>query len=350
MVALRIPVVSTGLMKLGKTKVPKLDFRCRDGSRGERAGVRCGFPGLQCLGDVAGRVPDTECEGGTGATGKAIAGLPDSRMAVNAWRPALLALGLFSLVGCVGFGPLEIKVKPRDLTRSLPSIGTVTHTAYFSSFRKLIDECGPGMESVEEAYERRIADMVDPDKIMWAYNETIEPVIEEAMVRCLEQRRHLVPEECRHRMITVGSSYTRGHDGAVALQCGESAILPLELGIEEFAAVGAIKSFQEKATHIAYYSNLDKLLDECGPGAKKARDIAFQSDDHLWDAFGRIVDHALVECLKKRNLIPEACRHIMTPLHDAPVRSFEPKVHFRCGGSAKGASSQLPLKYSQAFD
>lgn len=255
-------------------------------------------------------------------------------MAVNVWRPALIVLGLFSLAGCVGFGPLEINVKPLDLTRTLPPIGN-NYVAYFSNVDKLIDECGPGMKSVEEAYERRIADMVDPDKIRWAYNETIDPVIEDAMMRCLEERPNLVPKECKHRMVLVRGKNlrARGGDGGVGLQCGESAILPLEITIKPLDLAHEITSSQGKGTHLATYSNLGKLLDECGPGAKKARDIAVQSDEDLWDAFGRIVDNALVKCLEKRDLIPEACRHRMISLHDSPVRSFEPKVHFRCEGT-----------------
>ena len=73
------------------------------------------------------------------------------------------------------------------------------------------------------------------------------------------------------------------------------------------------------------------------PGAKRAWRLAVQSDDDYRDALGRIVDNALVKCLEKRNLIPEACRNRMTPLHNSPVRSFEPKVYFRCGAAATDA-------------
>ncbi len=260
-------------------------------------------------------------------------------MAVNVCRPALVVLGLFSLAGCVGFGPLEIDVTPLDLTLTLPT-GSATHVAYFSNVDKLIDECGPGMESVEEAYERRLADMVDPDRIMWAYNETIDPVIQDAMMRCLEEQPNLVPKECKHRMVLVRGKNlrSRGGDGVVALQCGESAILPLEVTIKPLDVAHETTSSPIRGTHMATYSNLDKLLDECGPGAKKARDIAFQSKpDDVWDAFGHMVDSALVKCLEKLNLLPEACRHRMIPLHNSPVRSFEPKVHFRCGKAATDA-------------
>jgi len=260
-------------------------------------------------------------------------------MAVNVCRPALVVLGMFSLAGCVGFGPLEIKVKPLDLTRTTPAEGSVTHVAYFSNVDKLIDECGPGMKSVEEAYERRIADMVDPDKIRWAYNETIDPVIQEAMIKCLEEQPNLVPKECKHRMVLVRGKNlrARGGDGVVALQCGESAILPLEITIKPLDIAHETTSSQGRGTHVITYSNLDKLLDECGPGAKRAWRLAVQSDDDYRDALGRIVDSALVKCLEKLNLLPEACRHRMILLHNSPVRSFEPKVHFRCGKAATDA-------------
>lgn len=221
---------------------------------------------------------------------------------------------------------------PLDLTRTLPGIVGVTHIASYSSFTKLIDECGPGMESVEEAYERRIADIVDSDKIRWTYNETVDPVIQEAMIRCLERRQHLVPKECQRRMIVLSNARARSGDGYVGLQCGNSAILPLEVRIFPLDPVKKTKFSKIWGTHMATYSDLDKMLDECGPGAERARHLAVQSGEDLWDAFGRIVDNALAKCLEKRDLIPEACRHRMTPLHDSPVRSFEPRVYFRCGG------------------
>lgn len=251
-------------------------------------------------------------------------------------------LGLFSLAGCGldrMLGPLEIDVTPLDLARVLPT-GVHTHVAYFSNVRKLINECGPGMESVEEAYERRIAGMVDSDKIRQAYNETIDPMIEDAMIRCLEEQPNLVPKECKHRMVLVRGKNlrARGGDGGVGLQCGESAILPLEVTIKPLDIAHETTSSQGRGTHVAAYSNLDKLLDECGPGAQKAQDVAFQSGLYkVRDTFGRIVDNALVKCLEKRDLIPEACRHRMIPLHNEPVRSFEPKVHFRCEGATTDA-------------
>ena len=263
---------------------------------------------------------------------------------MNVRRSALMVLGLFLLAGC-GFdrllGPLEIDVTPLDLTRTLPSAWR-THVAYFSNVDKLINECGPGMKSVEEAYERRIADMVDPDKIRWTYNETIDPVIEDAMMRCLEERPDLVPKECKHRMVLVRGKNlrARGGDGGVGLQCGDSAILPLEVRIFPLDPAKKTQFSKIWGTHVATYSDLDKMLDECGPGAERSRHLAVQSDDDLWDAFGRIVDNALAKCLEERDLIPEACRHRMTPLHDSPVRSFEPRVHFLCGDLANGVLSE----------
>ena len=235
-------------------------------------------------------------------------------------------------------------MRPLDFDFALPKVGTVTHVANFSDFVKLLAACGPGMEGVEEAYARRIADMVDmvdmvdPKKIYRAYNETIDPMIEDAMVRCLEEQPDLVPEECKHRMVLVRGRNRRaiGGAGGVTFQCGESAILPLEIAIRPLTLADETPSSRGGGTHMATYSNLDKLLDECGPGAQRAQDLAFQSDDDLWDAFGRIVDDSLVKCLEKRNLIPEACRQRMTPLHNSP-RSFKPKVRYRCGGAATDA-------------
>lgn len=254
---------------------------------------------------------------------------------MNVWRPTLIVLGLLSFAGCGSYrllGPLEIDVRPLDLTRTLPPIEH-NYVAYFSDYRKLIDECGSGIENARKMYKRRVAGVIDRDQRGEIWRNTISSLLNEAMVECLERQPNLVPKECKHRMVATGGQVSRG-SGGVGLQCGDSAILPLEVTIKPLDLINKTMSSKEEGTHVATYSNLGKLLDECGPGAKKARDITFQSDiapDDIWDTFGRIVDNALVKCLEERNLIPEACRHQMITLHDSPVRSFEPKVHFRCG-------------------
>lgn len=117
------------------------------------------------------------------------------------------------------------------------------------------------------------------------------------------------------------------------LQCGYSGILPLEIAIKPLHLADEATP-QGKPTHMVTYSNLDKLLDECGPGAEKAQTIAWKAGklDNAWDTLGQIVDDAVAQCLEKRGLMPEACRHGMIPLHNEPVRSFEPEIYFRCGG------------------
>ena len=258
---------------------------------------------------------------------------------MNVWRPTLIVLGLLSFAGCGSYrllGPLEIDVRPLDLTRTLPIGGSDTHVAYFSDYRKLIDECGLGIENARKMYKRRVAGVIDRDQRGEIWRNTISSLLNEAMVECLERQPNLVPKECKHRMVATGGQVSRG-SGGVGLQCGESAILPLEITIKPLDLTNKGMSSKEKGTHMATYSNLDKLLDECGPGVKKARDLALQSDDRLWDAFGRIVDNALVKCLEERNLIPAECRYEMVPVHNVPVRSFEPKIRFRCKGAATDA-------------
>ena len=255
---------------------------------------------------------------------------------MSVWRPALIVLGLLSFAGCTGFGPLVIKVKPYNLALTIPPAGSVTHVASFSSYGKLVEECGMGRENARKMYERSVAGITDRDRKGEVYREMISSVLEEAMAECLERQPNLVPRECKRRMVARGGFTGRG-GGAVAFQCGYSATLPLEVVIRPLDPTGKTKRSPAWGTHLATYSDLDKLLDECGPGAEKARDIAVQSDDDLWDAFGRIVDNALVKCLEERNLIPAECRYEMVPVHNVPVRSFEPKIRFRCKGAATDA-------------
>ena len=256
-------------------------------------------------------------------------------------RAAWVAVGLPLLVGCGGFGPLEIEVEPYDFASTLPLANIGTHKVHISNYRKLLDECGPGNENVVKMYERRVADVSDQVRrsgVIW--RDFISSVLAEALLRCLEKQPALIPKECRHRMVEMGGSVSRGGRGVVSLQCGESDILPLEVTFRPLDPTERPQSAPVWGTHLATYSNLDKMLDECGPGVQKAQDLAFsKSSDHVWHAFSRIVDDALIRCLKKRNLIPEACRYGMVPVHNEPVRSFEPKVHFRCEEAATDALS-----------
>lgn len=148
-------------------------------------------------------------------------------MAVNVWRPALIVLGLFSLAGC-GFdrlvGPLEIQVKPYNLALTIPPAGSATHAASFSNLRKLIEECGAGMESVDEI-ERRVAGITDRDRKGEIYREMMSSVLEKAMVECLERQPNLVPKECKHRMVAMGGATVE----AVEQSLSSAGIRPLFL-------------------------------------------------------------------------------------------------------------------------
>ena len=275
-------------------------------------------------------------------------------------RPVWASLGLLLLAGCGLdriYGPLEINVRPLNLPMSgLVPVG-VSHRAYFSNHKKLVDEFGPGMEKVEEAYERRIADMVDREKIVWAYQEIVGPAVKESMARFMKEHPAFVPKECKRRMIMLRAAIYRGGDGGITLQCGESFVLPLEVRVEELDAgdprrqpwLGSgyemdllgIERPRKEATHVAYYSNLDKLLDECGPGAEKAREIADQADIYeSRHVFGRLVDDALVECLERRDLVPPECRDGIVPVHNPVLRGLVPEVGFRCGSLTGEASPE----------
>ncbi len=254
------------------------------------------------------------------------------------------------------YGSLSIRVWPFGLSTSgLVELG-ITHYATFSNYEKLIDECGPGMEKVKEMHERRIADMVDPDEIKRTYGKTVAPVIQESMIRCLEKRPALVPKECKRRMIVISSKIMREVYGTVGLQCGESSDLPLEIKMAKLDAADPLRQswrgprfeigqldeeqLREEPTHIGHYSNLDKLLDECGPGAKKARDIAIQTNNLMGTTFDRIIADALIECLKKRNLVPSECLDGMVPtLFPITAGIYVSQVGFRCGGGLLGRHS-----------
>ena len=303
---------------------------------------------------------DAGRKSGAGAFGEAVAGISDIGMAMSV-RPVWGVLGLLLLTGCGAdrvFGPLEIEVEPLDLTRRLPQMG-VTHTAYINNYGKLFDECGSGIEAVQETYERRVAKLLGPDETgevvhgeeaygkgtyrEQVYQEMVNPMIQEAVAQCMDRRPALVPKECKRRMIVIENRRYKGGDAVLDLQCGESAILPLEINIEELFVADVAMPPRIGITHIAQYSNWEKLLDECGPGAHRTLVIAYYwPGDDIWHTFRRMVEDALVECLEKRNLVPPECRHGLIPItYDEPIKNFiSRQVGFRCDGFAGKASSE----------